>query len=34
MGERATKILADLDDWMARENATIMTVLCLSSAPS
>lgn len=29
MGERATKILASLRDWMARENATIMAVLCL-----
>jgi delta-aminolevulinic acid dehydratase/porphobilinogen synthase len=29
MGERATKMLAELNDWMARENAAIMTVLCL-----
>lgn len=29
MGERATKILGALHDWMARENATIMAVLCL-----
>jgi threonine/homoserine/homoserine lactone efflux protein len=29
MGERATKILGELHDWMARENATIMTVICL-----
>jgi threonine/homoserine/homoserine lactone efflux protein len=29
MGDRATKILADLHDWMARENATIMAVICL-----
>ncbi len=29
MGKRATKILAELHDWMARENATIMAVLCL-----
>ena len=29
MGERATKILADLHDWMARENATIMAIICL-----
>jgi threonine/homoserine/homoserine lactone efflux protein len=29
MGERATKILGELHDWMARENATIMAVLCL-----
>ena len=29
MGDRATKILAELDDWMARENATIMAVICL-----
>ena len=29
MGDRATKILAELHDWMARENATIMAVICL-----
>jgi threonine/homoserine/homoserine lactone efflux protein len=29
MGERATKILGELHDWLARENATIMAVLCL-----
>jgi threonine/homoserine/homoserine lactone efflux protein len=29
MGDRATKILGELHDWMARENATIMAVLCL-----
>jgi threonine/homoserine/homoserine lactone efflux protein len=29
MGDKATKILADLHDWMARENATIMAVICL-----
>jgi threonine/homoserine/homoserine lactone efflux protein len=29
MGERATKILGDLHEWMARENATIMAVICL-----
>ncbi len=29
MGERATKILGDLHDWMARENATIIAILCL-----
>jgi threonine/homoserine/homoserine lactone efflux protein len=29
MGRRATKILADLHDWMARENTTIMAVICL-----
>lgn len=29
LGERATKILADLHDWMARENGTIMAVICL-----
>lgn len=29
MGDRATKILDELHDWMARENATIMAVLCL-----
>jgi threonine/homoserine/homoserine lactone efflux protein len=29
MGDRATKILGDLHGWMARENATIMAVICL-----
>ena len=29
MGERAARMLDDLKLWMARENATIMTVLCL-----
>ena len=29
MGERASKILGELHDWMARENATIMAVICL-----
>jgi hypothetical protein len=29
MGDRATKILGELRDWMARENATIMAVICL-----
>jgi len=29
MGDRATKILAELNHWMARENATIMAVICL-----
>ena len=29
MGERATRILGELHDWMARENATIMAVICL-----
>lgn len=29
MGDRATSILATLHDWMARENATIMAVICL-----
>ena len=29
MGERATTILGTLHDWMARENATIMAVICL-----
>jgi threonine/homoserine/homoserine lactone efflux protein len=29
MGHRATRILAGLHDWMARENATIMAVICL-----
>jgi len=29
MGERSTRLLGELHDWMARENATIMAVLCL-----
>jgi threonine/homoserine/homoserine lactone efflux protein len=29
MGARATKLLGELHDWMARENATIMAVICL-----
>jgi threonine/homoserine/homoserine lactone efflux protein len=29
MGDRAGRILGSLHDWMARENATIMTVICL-----
>ena len=29
MGDRATKILGGLHEWMARENATIMAILCL-----
>lgn len=29
MGDKATKILGDLHEWMARENATIMAILCL-----
>ena len=29
MAEKATKILGDLHEWMARENATIMAVICL-----
>jgi threonine/homoserine/homoserine lactone efflux protein len=29
MAERATKILEELHDWMARENDTIMAVICL-----
>jgi hypothetical protein len=28
-GDRATRILGELHDWMARENATIMAVVCL-----
>jgi hypothetical protein len=28
-GDRATKILGELHGWMARENATIMAVVCL-----
>jgi hypothetical protein len=29
MGERATRLLAGLKDWMGRNNAVIMSVLCL-----
>jgi threonine/homoserine/homoserine lactone efflux protein len=29
MGDRAAKILGELHDWMVRENATIMAVICL-----
>ncbi|HTX07950.1 MAG TPA: GAP family protein [Solirubrobacteraceae bacterium] len=29
MGDKATKLLGDLHDWMVRENATIMAVICL-----
>jgi hypothetical protein len=29
MGGKATQILGELHDWMARENATIMAILCL-----
>jgi threonine/homoserine/homoserine lactone efflux protein len=29
MGERAPKILRGLHDWMVRENATIMAIICL-----
>jgi threonine/homoserine/homoserine lactone efflux protein len=29
MGDKATKILGGMHDWMARENATIMAVICL-----
>jgi Sap, sulfolipid-1-addressing protein len=29
MGDRATTILSALRDWMARENATIIAVICL-----
>jgi hypothetical protein len=29
MGERADRLLAQLHEWLARENATIMSVLCL-----
>ena len=29
MGDRATAILEGLRDWMARENATIIAVICL-----
>ncbi len=29
MGDHASKILGELHDWMVRENATIMAVICL-----
>ena len=29
MRERATKLLGELQGWMAANNATIMTVLCV-----
>jgi threonine/homoserine/homoserine lactone efflux protein len=29
MGDRAAKILSELHNWMARENTTIMAVICL-----
>lgn len=29
MGDRATRILDELHDWMVRENATIIAVVCL-----
>ena len=29
MRDRASKMLGGLHDWMARENATIMTLICL-----
>lgn len=29
MGDRATRILGELHDWMVRENATIIAVICL-----
>ncbi len=29
MGDRASRILGTLHDWLARENATIMAVICL-----
>jgi threonine/homoserine/homoserine lactone efflux protein len=29
MGHKAAKILGELHDWMARENAVIMAVICL-----
>ena len=29
MGDRATRILDELRDWMVRENATMITVICL-----
>ena len=29
MGDRATRILDELHDWMVRENATMIAVICL-----
>lgn len=29
LGDKAPKVLGELHDWMARENATIMAVICL-----
>lgn len=29
MGDRATRILGELHDWMVRENATMIAVICL-----
>jgi threonine/homoserine/homoserine lactone efflux protein len=29
MGDKATEILANLHDWLARENTTIMAIICL-----
>ncbi len=29
MGDRAAKVLGELHDWMVRENATIIAVICL-----
>ena len=29
MGERSKDVLADLEGWMARNNGTIMAVICL-----
>ncbi len=29
MGERGTVLLGELHDWLARENATIMAIICL-----
>jgi hypothetical protein len=29
MGDRSAKILGELHDWPARENGTIMAVICL-----
>jgi threonine/homoserine/homoserine lactone efflux protein len=34
LGDRAASILGDLKDWLAANNATIMTVCSLCSAPS
>ena len=28
-GDRATRILGELHDWMVRENATMIAVICL-----